>query len=135
VVITGLALVALMPASSDAGTVAAKVKVHRVQAEAGKTIRIIAVIKAYEPLTATGRGTVRVGGERRRLFPRFGVQTLGPGDGYALALRPAPRVARQVARALTDGKILHASLAVILRNSAGVTQTTNYRVRLTKFRR
>jgi hypothetical protein len=124
-----------MPASGNAGTVAAEIRTYDVQAQAGKEIRIVAFIVAHEPLSITGHGTVRVGGESRQLFQKRGCRSLTPDGGCALKLRPTPNVAREIARRLTDGQILHARYTVTLTNNANVSQTTHYRVKLTKFRR
>jgi hypothetical protein len=134
-IVTGLALIALIPASSDAGTVAAEIRTDARQDQAGKEIKVEAFIIAHEPLTITGHGTVRVGGESRQLWQKRGCRELTPDGGCALKLRPTPKVARKIARRLTDGQILHARYTVTLENSAGVSQTTHYRAKLTKFRR
>jgi hypothetical protein len=134
-IILALALVALMPASGNAGTVAAEIQTDDVQDQAGKEIRIVAFIVAHEPLSITGHGTVRVGGESRQLWQKRGCRELTPDGGCALKLRPTPKVAREIARRLTDGQVLHARYTVTLTNSAGVSQTTHYRAKLTKFRR
>jgi hypothetical protein len=131
-----LALGALVFADAgEAGSVAAEVDVAPTQAQAGKSIRILAAITAHDYISATGRGTVKVGGESRRLWPKGGLQNLRPDGFYALNLRPTLAVRKQIARALTNGQILHAEFTVILTNRAGVVQKTHHRVRLTKFRR
>jgi hypothetical protein len=124
-----------MPTSGNAGTVAAEIRTDDVQDQAGKEIKIVAFIVAHEPLTLTGHGTIRVGGENRQLWQKRGCRELTPDGGCALKLRPTPKVAREIARRLTDGQILHARYTVTLENSAGVSQTTHYRAKLTKFRR
>jgi hypothetical protein len=134
-VIVGVACIALMPAASDAGSVAAEIRTDPRQDQAGKEIRIVAFIVAHEPLSITGHGTVRVGGESRQLWQKRGCRELTPDGGCALKLRPTPKVAREIARRLTDGQVLHARYTVTLTNSAGVSQTTHYRAKLTKFRR
>jgi hypothetical protein len=134
VIIAGLTLVALMPASGNAGTVAAEIQVSPTQDQAGKQIRVGGFVIAHEPLTVTGRGKVRIGGGLRTLYPKGGDRELTQEEGFALKLRPTPRVARLIARALTDGRVLHASFTVTLTNQAAVVQTTHYRVKLTKFR-
>ena len=133
-IIVGLTLVALMPASGNAGTVAAEIQVSPTQDQAGKQIRVGGFVIAHEPLTVTGRGKVRIGGGLRTLYPKGGDRELGQEEGFALKLRPTPKVARLIARALTEGRVLHASFTVTLTNQAGVVQTTHYRVKLTKFR-
>jgi hypothetical protein len=135
VVIVGLALVALLAAPAAAGTVAAEVRVTPTQDQAGKEIRVVAFIQTHEPLTVTGHGAVRIGGQPRALRPKGGERELSADEGYALKLRPTTKVARQIARALTEGRILHARFAVTLSTPAGVVQTTHYRVKLTRFRR
>jgi hypothetical protein len=134
-VIVGVACIAPMPATSAAGTVAAEIRTDARQDQAGKEIRVVAFVVAHEPLTLTGHGTVRVGGENRQLFQKRGCRELNPESGCALKLRPTPNVAREIARRLTDGQILRARYTVTLTNSAGVSQTTHYRAKLTKFRR
>jgi hypothetical protein len=134
VALAGLALVALLPASGNAGTVAADIQVSATQDQAGKEIKVAAFVEAHEQLTVTGHGTVRIGGELRQLRPKGGARELPAESGYSLKLRPTSKVARQIARALTEGRILHASFTVTLTNAAAVTQTTHYRVKLTKFR-
>ena len=133
-IILALALVVLIPTSGKAGTVAAEIRTDDVQDQAGKEIKVAAFIIAHEPLTITGHGTVRVGGESRQLWQKRGCRELTPDGGCALKLRPTPKVAREIARRLTDGQILHARYTVTLANSS-VSQTTHYRAKLTKFRR
>jgi hypothetical protein len=134
-VIFAIAAAALLPAAGDAGTVAAEIQVSPTQDQAGKQIRVGGFVIAHEPLTVTGRGKVRIGGGLRTLYPKGGDRELSQQEGYALKLRPTPRVARLIARALTEGRVLHASFTVTLTNQAAVVQTTHYRVKLTKFRR
>jgi hypothetical protein len=99
--------------------VAAEVQVTPTQDQAGKEIRIVAFVIAHEPLTVSGRGKIRIGGEFRRLYPKGGQRDLTVDEGYAVKLRPTPKVARQIARALTEGQVLHASFTVTLTNEAG----------------
>jgi hypothetical protein len=100
------------------------------------TLAVIVVLAQAALLPASARaGTVGVGGERRRLFPRGGERALSPGEFYAFKLRPAPGVARQIARALTNGKHPARRVHVALTNQAGVVQSPHYLVELTKFRR
>jgi hypothetical protein len=124
----------ILPGVVRAGSVAAEVQVTPTQDQAGKEIRIVAFVIAHEPLTVSGRGKIRIGGEFRRLYPKGGQRDLTVDEGYAVKLRPTPKVARQIARALTEGQVLHASFTVTLTNEAGVVQATDYRVRVTKFR-
>jgi hypothetical protein len=123
----------ILPVAGRAGSVAAEVQVTPTQDQAGKEIRIVAFVIAHEPLTASGRGKIRVGGELHTLYPKGGVRELTAEEGFAVKLRPTTKVARQIARALSEGRVLHASFTVTLTNGAGVVQTTHYRVRVTKF--
>ena len=131
--IAAAGIIFLLPAARG-GTVAAEVQVSPTQDQAGKEIRVGAFIIAHEYLTVTGSGMIKVAGENRRLRPKGGEREMTPDEGYALKLRPTTKVARQIARALTEGHVLHARFAVTLTNQAGIVQRTRYRVRVTKFR-
>jgi streptogramin lyase len=101
----------------------------RVQVQRGQRIRVKVTLKAGEPLRASIRSVIELGGNSYNLTPLN--TELAPGARRSVKLQPRRRQAqRRLAHSLADGRSARAEIDVKLTDGASNTESERLEVRL-----